>query len=90
VDPWVPIVLGAIGAAVSGYVAWLVARRQRSGKIDTTEAADLWKEGKDMRDALIAQIVSLEAKIVALEAKIVALDARLEVALIALRREKDT
>jgi hypothetical protein len=61
VNPWVPIVLGVVGAVISGYVAWLIARRQRSGKIDTTEAGTLWAEGQAMRHELREDLVALRA-----------------------------
>jgi hypothetical protein len=89
VNPLVPVILGLIGAAVSFFTATALARRQRSGSTDTSDAADLWQEGKDLRAFLIARTERLEAVIVSLEAKIVALDERLQVALDALRRERD-
>jgi hypothetical protein len=89
VNPLVPVILGVVGAAISAVAATALARRQHSGKITTSDATDLWKEGKDMRDVLIAQVSRLEAVIVSLEAKIVALDTRLEAALGALRKGKD-
>ena len=60
-NPWVPIILGVIGALVSGYLAYAVARRQRSGKIDTTEAGTLWAEGQAMRHELREDLVALRA-----------------------------
>lgn len=85
-NPWVPIILGVISAAISGFVVYIIARRQSSGQIDTSDAADLWKEGKDMRDALIAQIGRLEVVVTLLQTKIAALEGKLDAALDALRK----
>lgn len=40
--------IGIVGAVTTGVVTWLVARRQRSGRINTTEAETLWEERRLM------------------------------------------
>lgn len=38
------------GVAVSGMVTWLVARRQNSGSVSTSDAATLWVELNAIKD----------------------------------------
>lgn len=63
-NPLVPLILGLIGAVVSGLAAYFVAKRQRSGKIATTEAETLWAEGAVMRQELRDETVALRAEVV--------------------------
>lgn len=67
---WLPALLALAGAAVTALGAYIIAKHQRSGKVDTTDAADLWKEGKDLRDFLVARIESQEAEIVNLKVEV--------------------
>lgn len=64
---WVGDVLAPIGvvfaAGVTAYGLWKGLQRTKSGKIDTTEAADLWKEASGMRVALAEQITALQGEI---------------------------
>lgn len=50
-------------AIVSGVVTLLVARRSKSGKIDTSEAAKLWDEGTSMRLELRSEVASLRTQL---------------------------
>lgn len=40
--------IGVAGAVAAAVVTWLVARRQRSGRVNTTEAETLWEERRLM------------------------------------------
>lgn len=75
-------VLAALGvvlaAVVTGLVTWAVARRAKSGKVNTTEAAKLWDEGTTMRQELRIQVSVLEKQITALTANIVTLNQAIE------------
>lgn len=57
-------------AIVGGFVTWLVARRQRSGRVDTTEAHDLWAESQTMRQELRAEISTLRTRLNEVEAEL--------------------
>ena len=50
-------------AVVSGLVTLLVARRSKSGRIDTSEAAKLWDEGTAMRLELRSEVATLRAQL---------------------------
>lgn len=52
-----------IVATISGLVTWLVSRRTKSGKIDTSEAATLWDEGTKMRLELRNEVLSLKSQL---------------------------
>lgn len=54
--------VGLAGAIVSAAVGIYVAKRQRSGKIDTTEAEKLWDEGTAMRRELRDEVLSVRAE----------------------------
>jgi hypothetical protein len=56
----------AVGLAAP-IVSYIIAARRFSGKIETTEAKDLWAESKAIRDWSRERIDALEARIVALE-----------------------
>lgn len=58
---------GVIVTAVGGFV---IAKHQRSGKVDTTDASVLWQEGKDLRDFLVARIEAQSAEITALKIEV--------------------
>lgn len=55
--------LGALGAALASGATWVVAARQRSGRVGTTEAETLWAEGKQMRSELRDETVLLRAEV---------------------------
>lgn len=89
-NAWVPVVLGVAGAALSALAAWAIARRQRSGTIETTEAQTLWSEGQAMRQELRAEAVVLREEVQALRSEAVACRdeaGRMRVELLSLRQE---
>lgn len=71
-NPILPLVFGLVGALAAAVGAWAVAKRQRSGKIDTTEAETLWAEGQAMRKELREENLALRAEILALRAEVTA------------------
>jgi hypothetical protein len=90
VNPLVPIILGVVGAAISAVGAYALARRQRSGKVDTTEAATLWAEGQAMRKELRDETIVLRDEGVALRLEAIAMReeaAVMRAELLALRTE---
>lgn len=77
------VVLG--GGALTALVAWWVAKRQRSGRVDTSEAASLWAESQAMRQELRAEVVASRTEISSLRTELVEVRA----ALAAVRAEAD-
>ncbi len=65
-------IIGALGVGgiVTVIATYLVARRQSSGRIDTSDAASLWLESQSMRADLRAEVVALRAEVVALRAEV--------------------
>lgn len=64
VDPQFALILGAIVGPIGAYLA---AARRFSGKVDTTEATDLWKEAASIRKWSTDRIESLEKRVGDLE-----------------------
>jgi hypothetical protein len=74
IDP----VLGVLIVGIVGPVgAYLVAAHKMSGKIATTEAAQLWEESKAIRDWSAARIDKCDQEIIRLTAELDA--ARIEI-----------
>lgn len=69
-----PIVVGLTGAVGVPLVTWVVARRGRSGRIDTSEAADLWAESQAMRQELRDEVSRLRADLAACQAHLRRID----------------
>lgn len=60
-------IVAALIAAVGSFGAsWYLIRRQRSGRIDTSEAASLWKESTSLRTELRDRVAHLEAELTSL------------------------
>jgi chromosome segregation ATPase len=55
-------IAGFAGAIVSAIVAIYVAKRQHSGRIETTEAEKLWDEGAAMRKELRDEVLFVRAE----------------------------
>ncbi len=45
-----------IAAVIGGYFTLWIAKRNKSGTTRTSEAAELWAEGKEMRAELRAEL----------------------------------
>jgi membrane protein YqaA with SNARE-associated domain len=74
----VPAATLAIIAAVAGsLVTWLVAVRRFSGKVETSEARDLWAESAAIREWSRRRIEDLEARVETLEGENSRLRARM-------------
>lgn len=59
-----PGVIGGIVIALVGPIgAYIVAARRFSGKIGTSDAAQLWKESKDIRDWSTKRLEAADAEI---------------------------
>ncbi len=67
---WFPALLTLFGVVVTALGAYIIAKHQRSGKVDTTDAAVLWQEGKDLRDFLVSRIEAQSAEIAALKIEV--------------------
>lgn len=67
-----------LGTGAAGVGTWLVARRQTSGQIGTSDAAVLWRASEEMRTELRAEVVALRVQAVALLEKIDRLEQRLK------------
>jgi hypothetical protein len=61
--------IAAAAAILGPLVAYIVAARRFSGKIETTEAAELWAESRSIRDWSQARIRELEQRVETLEAE---------------------
>jgi hypothetical protein len=72
-------IIPVIAALAGPVVAYLVAARRFSGKIETTEAADLWRESRDIRKWSRDRIEQLEHRIAHLEDENKELRTRLDV-----------
>lgn len=51
---------GGFGAAATALVRYLTGRRRMSGRVGTSEAAQLWQEAREHRDSLTRRVESLE------------------------------
>lgn len=60
-------VVTAIAAPIGAYV---LAARKMSGQIDTSTAADLWKESRDIRDDYRSRLQAANEKITELETRV--------------------
>jgi FtsZ-binding cell division protein ZapB len=76
IDPLVGIIAVAIIGPVGAY---LLAARKMSGKIATSEAADLWAESKAIRDWSMERIGACDKEISELRASLREVLARLHV-----------
>lgn len=69
-----PLII-AITAAVAGpLAAWITAARKLSGKIDTTDADQLWAESASIREDYRSQLLSRDQRISSLEARVASLE----------------
>ncbi len=66
-----PIVLPVIGMIAAPGIAYLVARRKSSGRVDTTEASTLWDEASKMRQTYQEEAAECKKEQATLRAEIV-------------------
>lgn len=64
------IVAGILIASIAPLTAYLIAARRFSGKIDSSDASELWKESRSIRDWSKHHIEELNLVIARLEARI--------------------
>jgi predicted RNase H-like nuclease (RuvC/YqgF family) len=66
-----PALIVALIAAVVGPVGtYIIAGRRLSGRIDTTEAASLWEESREIRSDYRDRLADAEKRMAKLEARI--------------------
>lgn len=53
----------AAGAVITALVAWFTARRRYSGRVEGTEASQLWAEQKEYRERLERRIRECEEEL---------------------------
>lgn len=53
----------ALAAAITGFITYRISQRTNSGNVDTSQAAEVWKAGTDMRDYLTTQVVGLRTQL---------------------------
>lgn len=73
-----PTVIAVIAAVAAPLGAYLVAARRFSGRIESSDAKELWAESRSIRDWSQGRIASLEARVATLEAENRDLRAQLE------------
>ncbi len=56
-------VLGGLAALATAGLGFVAGRRLRSGRIDTSDAAQLWQEARDQRESLGRRVDSLERQL---------------------------
>lgn len=74
-----PALAALIGTFAGVATTYLVAKHRSSGKIATSEAADLWKASESIRHDLTAEVGSLRAEVAGLRAENVDLRRELDV-----------
>jgi hypothetical protein len=62
VETWLALLVPWGIAAIGGAFAFLRYSKRQSGRINTSEAAQLWEEGRSMREALERQAISMEKR----------------------------
>lgn len=60
---WITPILVFAGVVVSGLVTYAVARRNTSGNINTSQAAELWAESNKLRAEYKERAEKLEARL---------------------------
>lgn len=54
---------GGFGAAATALVRYLTGRRRMSGRVETSEAAQLWQEAREHREGLMRRVEALERQL---------------------------
>lgn len=65
-----PIVGAVLASIVAGLASYLAAARKLSGKINTSDAAELWTESRSIREWSAERIAHLTAQVTELEHRI--------------------
>lgn len=69
-------IFGAIATGAGAFVAWLLGRRGKSGRINTSEAETLWEEAGKIRAELRADTEQCKRELGEARTRISALEAR--------------
>lgn len=72
--PTIAIFAGLLSGCVGAIAAYLSASRRLSGKIDTSEAAQLWAESKSIREEYRERIGVSERRTLRLEERVAILE----------------
>lgn len=72
------VYISLLGVIVASGGTYLIARRKASGRVDTTEAAVLWKQSQAMRKELRDEVVDLKEQLREARAEIVELRNRVK------------
>lgn len=72
-----PVLAALVGTLAGVAATYVVAQRRSSGRIATSEAADLWQASESIRHDLTEDLKSLRLEVVSLRAENVALRAEL-------------
>jgi septal ring factor EnvC (AmiA/AmiB activator) len=64
------LVVALIAAIVGPLATYVVASRKLSGRIDTSEAASLWEESRDIRSDYRDRLAEAEKRMAQLEARV--------------------
>ena len=56
-------VLGGLAALATAGIGFVAGRRLKSGRIDTSDAAQLWQEAREHRESLSKRVDSLERQL---------------------------
>jgi chromosome segregation ATPase len=56
-------VLGGLATLATAGIGFVAGRRLKSGRIDTSDAAQLWQEARDQRESLGRRVDSLERQL---------------------------
>jgi Skp family chaperone for outer membrane proteins len=75
---WIYLI-GSLGVVLTAVVTWRIARRKSSGRIDTSEATDLWGESKAIREDLRNEANALRAEVAAARAEAAACRTQVDV-----------
>lgn len=69
-DAWITPVAVFLGVIVSSGVTYLIAKRNTSGSISTSDAASLWKESNDLRQEYRERAELLEKRLTEVNEKL--------------------
>lgn len=72
-----PVLAALVGTLAGVAATYIVAKRRSSGRIATSEAADLWQASESIRHDLTEDLKALRLEVVSLRAENVALRAEL-------------
>jgi hypothetical protein len=84
-----PLLLPLIGTLAGVSATYVLTQRRLSGKIDSSEAKDLWQASESIRRDLTEEIKSLRAEIATMRAQNVALQGEVRSLRLRMMGERD-